>query len=161
MQTHDTADEITKLNKILFNSPKNPLLRSALNRIETFNNEKENYIAVGLGRWGTKSKELRIPVGWYAINHASAFVETGIANRFEIDPSNGSHFQRHLFDVKMSFLHVHPRLNIFNWEWIEQKEKEGNVVYNGKYVKHICLRADLTIEEECFRVVIEPKHGIG
>ncbi|KAA6387485.1 MAG: hypothetical protein EZS28_016989 [Streblomastix strix] len=76
-------------------------------------------IAVGLGRWGTKSKELRIPVGQY-VNHASALFETGIANRFEIDSSNGSHFQRHQFDAKMSFI-----LNIFNWEWIKQKEKEG------------------------------------
>ncbi|KAA6354721.1 MAG: hypothetical protein EZS28_049752, partial [Streblomastix strix] len=73
------------------------------------------------------------------INHASAFVETGIANRFEIDPSNGSYFQRHLFDAKMQFMYVHPRLNIFNWEWIKQKEKEGKVVYNGKYINRPTL----------------------
>ncbi|KAA6396503.1 MAG: hypothetical protein EZS28_007968 [Streblomastix strix] len=105
---------------------------------------------VGLGRWGTKSKELGIPVGWEAINHASALIETGIANSFEIDPSGGSHFQRHLFDAKMPFMYVHPRLNFFNWEWIKQKEKEGKVVFNGKYVKHICLRAGVNSHSSSF-----------
>jgi hypothetical protein len=66
------------------------------------------YIVVGLGRWGTSTASLGIPVNWADIKYAFAIIETGIRGRFCPEPSFASHFADNLRESGISFLYVDP-----------------------------------------------------
>lgn len=69
---------------------------------------RRGYIVVGLGRWGTSTASLGIPVQWSEINNATCVIETGIARKFEIESSSASHFLHHLIASKKAWMFADP-----------------------------------------------------
>ncbi|NUM48555.1 MAG: hypothetical protein HUU38_27935, partial [Anaerolineales bacterium] len=62
--------------------------------------EKETYICVGPGRWGTTNTELGVSVGYGDIYHARALIElTGKAIGSSPEPSFGTHFFQDLMEA--------------------------------------------------------------
>jgi hypothetical protein len=61
--------------------------------------EKETFICVGPGRWGTRNPDLGVSVGYSDIYHARSLVEiTGEGIGFAPEPSFGTHFFQDLME---------------------------------------------------------------
>ncbi|MCP4161091.1 MAG: hypothetical protein GY760_13545 [Deltaproteobacteria bacterium] len=103
----------------------------------------EHYILIGPGRWGSRDKNLGIPVTWDQINRSRVIIETGLSD-FDIEPSQGSHFFHNLIALNIGYFHIpyHKRDKSFiDWGWLK------SLKYNkhGKYCSHIELSEPLKV----------------
>ena len=77
--------------------------------LECINNEftarGENYLLIGVGRWGSSDEALGIPVRWASISQARVIVELSWQGR-RIDPSQGTHFFQNLTSMGVGYLSV-------------------------------------------------------
>ncbi len=90
--------------------------------IETFNQQAGNdhpYILIGPGRWGSADPWLGIPVRWDQISNAKVIVEVGL-DKYNIDPSFGSHFFQIVTGMKIAYFTINPKNNndTVNWHWL-------------------------------------------
>ena len=76
---------------------------------ETLKKEKQGYVLIGPGRWGSSDQFLGIPVKWGDISEASVIVECGQEN-FRVDPSQGTHFFQNLISFGVGYLTINPFL---------------------------------------------------
>ena len=122
-KTKEIADEIELLNKKLGN--KNP------------------YLLIGPGRWGTSDPWLGIPVQWEQITNAKSIVEIGI-EKLNPDPSFGSHFFQNIANLRIGYFTINKnnQKKFIDWEWI----KSCNVKYKKKFVNVISLKKPLFIK---------------
>ena len=79
-----------------FNSANNQHVVYEIERINRqFTENKQGFILVGPGRWGSSDSWLGIPVKWPHISNARAIAEYSLEN-YRIDPSQGTHFFQNL-----------------------------------------------------------------
>ena len=122
-KTIEIASEIEKMNKDLVS-------------------QKQPYMLIGPGRWGTEDRFLGIPVKWNQISGVKVMVETALEN-FNIEPSQGTHFFHNITSRGIGYINVpfKSKINFIDWDWINKKK----VVKSLKYVKLIRLSSPLTI----------------
>ncbi len=81
--------------------------------------EREGYLLIGPGRWGTRNEQLGVPVEYSHISNARAIVEVSLAG-FTPEFSYGTHFFGDLFADDTMYIPVFPeRRDAFDREWLE------------------------------------------
>ncbi|NVO19202.1 MAG: phosphoenolpyruvate synthase [Bacteroidetes bacterium] len=126
-----------------FDPAKNPetaLKVAALN--EKFQANKEFYILVGPGRWGSSDPWLGIPVKWPQISAARVIVESGLEN-YRIDPSQGTHFFQNLTSFRVGYFTIHPYINdgFFDLEYLDSFP----AVYEDELIRHVRFEDELMV----------------
>ncbi|KYK23646.1 hypothetical protein AYK25_06580 [Thermoplasmatales archaeon SM1-50] len=113
--------------------------------------EKQPYILIGPGRWGTEDRFLGIPVKWNQIAGVKVMVETALEN-FNIDPSQGTHFFHNITSRGIGYLNIpyNSSKNFIDWKWLEDKKPNRKL----RYVKHIELFSPLNIK-------LDGRHGVA
>ena len=107
--------------------------------VDKINNKlKENkqpYILIGFGRWGTFDTSLGIPVKWDNISGAQVIIEAGLKD-FQIEHSQGSHFFQNITTANIGyfFINFKSKEDIIDWNWLSEQE---NIIADYQYVKHI------------------------
>jgi len=122
-KTEDIAKEIEYLNNKLGN--KNP------------------YLLIGPGRWGTADPWLGIPVQWEQITNAKSIIEIGI-EKLNPDPSFGSHFFQNIANLRIGYFTINKKnqTKFIDWEWINSSK----IKYKRKFVNVIALDNPLFIK---------------
>ncbi len=93
--------------------------------------EKNPYILIGPGRWGSSDPWLGIPVIWSNIAGAKVIVETPYKER-HIDPSQGSHFFHDMIASQVGYI-ITKKSEDINWDWIIKQK----IVEETELIKHI------------------------
>ncbi len=113
--------------------------------------EGRSYVLVGPGRWGSSIPSLGIPVKWSHISEAKVIVECGI-RRFDIEPSQGSHFFQNVTSLGIGYLTINPFRGdgIFRADLLDAMP----AAYEGEWLR--CVRFDRPLE-----VAIDGRAGRG
>ncbi len=115
--------------------------------IDTINNtfikQKENYILIGPGRWGSSDPWLGIPVKWPQISAARFIVESGLKD-YTLDPSEGTHFFHNLTSFGVGYFTVNPHIKegIYNVDYLKQFQP----AYETGHLCHIHFQNPVKIE---------------
>ncbi len=72
--------------------------------------QKNKYILIGPGRWGTRDRFIGIPVVWPQISNAQVIVETSLEG-FPLDSSSGSHFFHNVTSMNVGYFCVQPEMS--------------------------------------------------
>ncbi len=111
-----------------------------VNRI--FSRNKQQYVLIGPGRWGTRDEFTGIPVNWAQINNAKVIVEIGLPN-FPLDASLGSHFFHNVTSMNVGYFSV-PQIDGTEFVKMGILDRE-EPVWQGKYVKHVRFKNGLEV----------------
>jgi len=122
-KTEEIAEEIGKLNKRIGN--------------------KNQYVLIGPGRWGTADPWLGVPINWEHITNAKSIIEIGI-DELNPDPSFGSHFFQNISNLRIGYFTLNKKYQkkFINWEWV----KAQPIKYKTNYVNVISLKKPLYIK---------------
>ncbi|MFO7658912.1 MAG: PEP/pyruvate-binding domain-containing protein [Bacteroidales bacterium] len=94
-----------------FNASKSLQIAKEVDEINNFlQTEKENYVLIGPGRWGSGDPWLGVPVKWSQISAARIIIESGLKG-YSIDPSQGTHFFHNLTTFGVGYFTVSPHTN--------------------------------------------------
>ncbi|MCK9218537.1 MAG: phosphoenolpyruvate synthase [Bacteroidales bacterium] len=123
---------------------------------EKFVSERQNYILVGPGRWGSSDPWLGIPVKWPQISGARLIVESGLEN-YRIDPSQGTHFFQNLTSFRVGYFTVNPYINdgFYDLDFLSLQP----AAYEDEFIRHIHFEKPMRIEidgKKNFGVVFKP-----
>ena len=121
--TVEIAEEINKLNTLMVA-------------------DKQKYILIGPGRWGTRDRWIGIPVNWPQISNAGIIIETSLED-FPLDASSGSHFFHNVTSMNVGYFSVQPE---FTDSYIRYNLLAGQKLINKmKFVKHIRFKKPLKV----------------
>ena len=125
-----------------FDKSKTEVIVKEINKINKSLGEKNPYLLIGPGRWGTSDPWLGIPVNWKQISNAKIIIELGIDN-LNPDPSYGSHFFQNLTSMHIGYFTIEKSnyKKSVDWNWID----EQRVTEEMTYVKLIKLKEELLI----------------
>ncbi|WP_238480248.1 PEP/pyruvate-binding domain-containing protein [Mangrovibacterium lignilyticum] len=102
----------------------------------------KEYLLIGPGRWGTRDPFTGIPVRWAQISRARVIVEIGLPD-FPLDGSLGSHFFHNVTSMNVGYFSIPCKSRD---AWLNPDIlRQGEVVEELNYVKHIRFSDDLTI----------------
>ncbi|MCX6248072.1 MAG: phosphoenolpyruvate synthase [Bacteroidetes bacterium] len=118
---------------------------------DSFIQEKENYVLVGPGRWGSADPWLGIPVRWPQISAARLIVESGLEN-YRIDPSQGTHFFQNLTSFNVGYFTINPYIKDGFYDLAFLSEQPA--MHEDEYIRHIRF-------ENPVRIEIDGKKNIG
>jgi hypothetical protein len=121
------------------------LTRVVAGEIAAINNrlleERQPFLLVGFGRWGSSDPSLGIPVDWGQICGARAIVEATLPT-MNVDLSQGSHFFHNISSFEVSYFCVrHDRDDRIDWEWLERQQPASDT----GLVRHLRLSEPLAI----------------
>jgi CheY-like chemotaxis protein len=104
--------------------------------------EKQPYILIGPGRWGTCERHLGIPVIWSDINGAKVIMEVDLKD-FQVDHSQGSHFFHNISSAGIPYFFVKygSKTDFLDWDWLEDQPAEGDY----EFFRHIRTQDPLTV----------------
>lgn len=88
LRTREIAEEVGRINQRMLD-------------------EKEPYILIGPGRWGTSDPALGVPVRWAQISGARLIAESSM-DGFRVEPSQGTHFFQNLTSFGQGYFTVDP-----------------------------------------------------
>jgi len=149
----DTITKIVYVKKDSFEARHTPTIAKEL---EKFNHElvknREPYLLIGFGRWGTSDPQGGIPVNFGQISGAKVIVESTLPE-MDFIMSQGSHFFHNITSFKVFYFSIdHWGQNQIDWNWLDSQE----VVGETEFVKQVKLNAPLTIKVDgrCGRGVI-------
>lgn len=96
-------------------------------QIQTINRklveEKQKYVLIGPGRWGTSDPFIGIPVNWSQISNARIIIETSLED-FPLDASLGSHFFHNVTSMGVGYFSIQHKADTSYIMWDKlQKEK--------------------------------------
>ncbi len=124
-------------------------------RLETFNErflaDKNYYVLVGPGRWGSSDPWLGIPVRWPQISAARVIVESGLAN-YRIDPSQGTHFFQNLTSFRVGYFTINPYIKDGSYD-VEFLTAQP-AIHEDEFIRHVRF-------DKPFRIEIDGKKNIG
>ena len=108
----------------------------------TFMTQRNDYLLVGAGRWGSSDPALGIPIRWANIAGVGAIVETEMQHR-HIDASQGSHFFQNLTSLGIPYF----TLSSFNTHYEFNKEWFDSVpaTFENEHIRIIHLTSPLLI----------------
>ncbi len=130
-----------------FDASNNPLIACEIEKInEQFTENKQNYVLVGPGRWGTSDPGLGIPVKWPHISNARVIVEAGLEN-YRIEPSQGTHFFQNLTSFGVGYFTVNPYIpedGLFAEEYLNAQPavQETTFLRHVRFEKPIAIKID-------------------
>jgi phosphoenolpyruvate synthase/pyruvate phosphate dikinase len=103
--------------------------------------EKNPYLLIGLGRWGSSDPWLGIPVNWGQISGAKVIVEATLAH-MNVEQSQGSHFFHNLTSFGVSYFSV-PFTGKYqiDWNWLDG----NNSVEETRFIRHVKLSSPLKV----------------
>lgn len=109
---------------------------------QTFLQNKENYVLVGPGRWGSADPWLGIPVKWAQISAARLIIESGLKD-YRIDPSQGTHFFQNLTAFRVGYFTINPFMNdgFYDTDFLSEQP----AVYEDKYIRHVRFDSEIII----------------
>lgn len=103
---------------------------------------KEPYLLIGFGRWGSKDPWLGIPVNWGQISGAKVIVEATLPE-MNVDLSQGMHFFHNMVNFKVFYFSVrHSGDYQIDWQWLDTQK----VIEETAYIKHIILTHPLNVK---------------
>ncbi len=107
-----------------------------------FEENQNEYILIGPGRWGTNDHFTGIPVYWAGISKARVIVEIGLHD-FPLDGSLGSHFFHNVTSMNVGYFSIpHQSPSSFvNLEILKKQE----VIRSTGYIHHVRFDAPLTV----------------
>ncbi len=122
----------------------------SLNRIISGN--RQGYVLIGFGRWGSSDPWLGIPVDWGAISGARVIVEATRPD-MDVEMSQGSHFFHNITSLQIphfSVPHTAPRQ--IDWSWLDRQQ----ILEETTFVRLVRLETPLTVKVDgrCGRGVI-------
>jgi hypothetical protein len=113
---------------------------SGLNRIIA--RQKDRYMLIGPGRWGSADRWLGIPVVWNDISGVDAIVETETEN-LKADPSQGSHFFHNITSLGIAYLTIpEDGTNFIDWQWLTSLPIENQT----EFVAHVRCGTGLVLK---------------
>ena len=143
---HGMMDNITAVVFVkpeAFSMSNNLLIASEIEKINrNFTEKEENYILIGIGRWGSSDSALGIPVKWPHISAAKLIVELSIPGSY-IEPSQGTHFFQNLtsFGVGYFTLDTSDKDTIFAGDYLAEMPAE----YESDNVRIVRFAQPLTV----------------
>jgi hypothetical protein len=104
--------------------------------------EKQPYVLIGFGRWGSADPWLGIPVTWAQISGAGAIVEATLPE-MNVDLSQGSHFFHNISSFRVGYLCVHhASKQLIRWDWLAAQP----VVEETEFVRHVRTTSPLSVK---------------
>ena len=160
---HGMMDNITAVVFVkpeAFSMSNNLLIASEIEKINrNFTEKEENYILIGIGRWGSSDSALGIPVKWPHISAAKLIVELSIPGSY-IEPSQGTHFFQNLtsFGVGYFTLDTSDKDTIFAGDYLAEMPAE----YESDNVRIVRFAQPLTVAingRSGQGIVLKPEHN--
>ena len=106
---HGLMDNITSVVLVKpesFSMDNNVAIAAEIEKINRgFAERGENYILIGMGRWGSSDPALGVPVKWPHISEARLIVEMSVPGK-RIEPSQGTHFFQNLTSFGVGYFTV-------------------------------------------------------
>lgn len=131
----DGVKTIVYVRPDTFNSLNTPRMAEEIERLNRqFVADREPYILIGPGRWGSSDPALGIPVKWPHIAGAKLIVEASLSN-YRIEPSQGTHFFQNLTSFGVGYFTINPH--------------SGDGIYDIDYLNSL----PASYESDYFRVV--------
>lgn len=120
------GNSVHMLKKILYVKPnsfdksKTKQIASEINEInQNLIKERDYYLLIGPGRWGSSDPWLGVPVEFSSISAAQAIVEITLPDMI-VDPSQGSHFFQNMTSFKISYLTLRETDSAqIDWDWLD------------------------------------------
>ncbi|MGN0229038.1 MAG: PEP/pyruvate-binding domain-containing protein [Muribaculaceae bacterium] len=143
---HGMMDNITSIVFVkpeAFSMSNNLQIASEIEKINrNFTEKEENYILIGIGRWGSSDSALGIPVKWPHISAAKLIVELSLPGSY-IEPSQGTHFFQNLtsFGVGYFTLDTNDKDTIFAGEYLAEMPAD----YESDNVRIVRFAQPLTV----------------
>ena len=143
---HGMMDNITSIVFVkpeAFSMSNNLQIASEIEKINrNFTEKEENYILIGIGRWGSSDSALGIPVKWPHISAAKLIVELSLPGSY-IEPSQGTHFFQNLtsFGVGYFTLDTNDKDTIFASEYLAEMPAD----YDSDNVRIVRFAQPLTV----------------
>ena len=160
---HGMMDNITAVVFVkpeAFSMSNNLLIASEIEKINrNFTEKEENYILIGIGRWGSSDSALGIPVKWPHISAAKLIVELSVPGSY-IEPSQGTHFFQNLtsFGVGYFTLDTGDKDTIFAGDYLADMPAE----YESDNVRIVRFAQPLTVAingRSGQGIVLKPEHN--
>ena len=160
---HGMMDNITAVVFVkpeAFSMSNNLLIASEIEKINrNFTEKEENYILIGIGRWGSSDSALGIPVKWPHISAAKLIVELSVPGSY-IEPSQGTHFFQNLtsFGVGYFTLDTGDKDTIFAGDYLAEMPAE----YESDNVRIVRFAQPLTVAingRSGQGIVLKPEHN--
>ena len=138
----DNIRNIIIVNPKTFDAGKTKLIAKQIEKINEKMIDKEKYVLIGPGRWGSADPWLGIPVDWDQISNAKVIVEYGMKS-FPVDPSFGSHFFQNVTSMRIGYftLNHKNKSDSLDLKWINSQSTKQKT----KFIKWIQLEKPLTI----------------
>lgn len=116
---------------------------------QQFKDQKQAYMLIGPGRWGTADRWLGIPTKWDQISSALLIVEADYGD-FVVEPSFGTHFFQNLITFQIGYLTINSSSenNYLDWDWLNRQE----AVSETEFVKHVRL-------DDAMKIMIDGRNG--
>jgi hypothetical protein len=113
--------------------------------------ENKNYILIGFGRWGSSDPWLGIPVKWGQISAARVIIESAL-DKFQIDPSQGTHFFQNLTSLSVGYFTINPFADhgFWNVDFLNAQP----AFFEDQYIRHVRFSAP-------FRVLLDGRKNEG
>jgi CheY-like chemotaxis protein len=140
----DSIRDLVYVKPDSFNPANTPRIASVIDMLNSrFQKNKENYVLIGPGRWGSADPWLGIPVKWAQISSARLIVEAGLEH-FRIDPSQGTHFFQNLTSFHVGYFTINPFIGDGHYDvpFLNNQKAE----YEDEFVRHIRFSDPLTIK---------------
>lgn len=142
---HGTADH---LRHIVFVDPhvfsldvSNAIAQEVAMLNEQLQEQGQQYILLGPGRWGSCNRAVGIPVNFRQIDRARLVAELSTA-RLQVEPSQGTHFFHNMVSRDLFFLTVDTRLgHRLNLEWLREQPNLAQT----RFAKLIQTSVDVSI----------------
>jgi len=134
---------ILYINPDTFRREKTKLIADKIDEFNQNLGEKNPYLLIGPGRWGSSDPWLGIPVTWEQITNAKSIVEIGI-DTLNPDPSFGSHFFQNLTSLRIGYFTINRNKykTSIDWKWLKKQEH----IYKSKYVNVVKLTTPVIIK---------------
>lgn len=105
--------------------------------------QKQGYVLIGYGRWGSAISSLGVPVQWSDISETKVLVECSLPN-FRVEPSQGSHFFQNLTSFNVGYVNIDPfarPTDCYNEEMLNALP----AIEETPYLRHVRLTTAATI----------------
>lgn len=136
--------DIVYINPEKWKASESKLLASEIEVLNAkFRDQKQNYVLIGPGRWGSSDQWLGIPVKWAQISESRVIIESGLEN-YRIDPSQGTHFFQNLTSFRVGYMTINPYMNdgYYNVDMLT----EMPAVFENGMIRHVRFKDPLVIK---------------
>lgn len=139
----DSMNDVIMVKPGVFDKTMTELMAKELSTLnDKMNDEGNQYILIGPGRWGTRDRFLGVPVTWPQINAARVIVETDL-DGFPLDASYGSHFFHNLTTLNIAYFSVVREDNSYiNYDIL----MKGNIIQSTEYFLHLRFDKNLRVK---------------